>query len=73
MQPAIQGKPGSARTPFRIFADQHLDLAVVVGCLVVVDELQRVQAQLKWLKLVSGIIVVAIGVLIALSIAHLWR
>jgi len=50
-----------------------IDVIEEMGAIPVVDELQRVQAQLKWLKLVSGIIVVAIGVLIALSIAHLWR
>jgi hypothetical protein len=44
-----------------------------MGANPVVDELKRVQAQLKWLKLVSGIIAVAIGVLIALWVAHLWR
>jgi hypothetical protein len=38
-----------------------------------VRELQRVQAQLKSLKGWSGIAVVAIGVLLALWIAHLWR
>jgi hypothetical protein len=39
----------------------------------VVDELRIVQTQLKLLKGRSGIIVVAIGVLVALWIAHLWR
>jgi hypothetical protein len=44
-----------------------------MGANPVIVELQRIQAQLKWLKPVLGIIVVAIGVLIALWIAHLWR
>jgi hypothetical protein len=44
-----------------------------MGANPVVVELQRVQAQLKSLTRLSGIIVVAIGVSIGLGIPHLWR